>query len=397
MLKLIKSAKEYIPKVKEIEEFRPTGKYEGIRAITYDAPKAFQRKYKTFAYIGFPKAEGKVPAVVLVHGGSGHAYLEWVKMWNNRGYAAIAMDLEGYYPLEVNSGAEWTYGSWVHGEYGVFDEGEEASPKNDAMESFDKPFESQWMMHAVTKVITAHNILKTYNNIEKIGICGVSWGGVITSIVIGYDTDFDFAVPIYGSGYLDMSLASLGKCFQVEKTKKNWLAQNNFEKLIMPCLWLCWNDDTSFSINSNSMSYKATKPLNALTRLSIVNNMKHSQNAAAVREEPYIFADIICKNGKPFAEFETQPDTKEFECNIIYADSIKGAEIYYIDEPMSYTVFNKFGAGEHSYMKQNWEIVPCNIKGSKISGVVPDKASNYYVGVTVESEGKEYIVTSMLF
>ena len=40
-------------------------------------------------------------AVVLVHGGGGTAFSEWVKLWAKRGYAAIAMDLAGCGPKRV--------------------------------------------------------------------------------------------------------------------------------------------------------------------------------------------------------------------------------------------------------------------------------------------------------
>ena len=34
-----------------------------------------------------------------------------------------------------------------------------------------------------------------------------------------------------------------------------WFAEKNFNKVNMPVMWLCWNDDCCFSINSNSKSY----------------------------------------------------------------------------------------------------------------------------------------------
>jgi hypothetical protein len=59
-----------------------------------------------FAYIGYPpnaSKNNKVPAVILVHGGAGTAFPQWVKIWNDKGYAAIAMDLEGRQPLNPGS------------------------------------------------------------------------------------------------------------------------------------------------------------------------------------------------------------------------------------------------------------------------------------------------------
>jgi len=49
----------------------------------------------------------KVPAVVLVHGGGGTAFADWVKMWTACGYAAIAVDLEGQIPTRDATGKAW--------------------------------------------------------------------------------------------------------------------------------------------------------------------------------------------------------------------------------------------------------------------------------------------------
>ena len=40
-------------------------------------------------------ADSPVPGVVLVHGGGGTAFSEWVTEWTNRGYAAISIAVEG--------------------------------------------------------------------------------------------------------------------------------------------------------------------------------------------------------------------------------------------------------------------------------------------------------------
>ena len=83
------------PNVSWIRDYDPMdGAWSNIQAITYDGAKIGGQKTKVFAYLGFPQgasAHKKVPAVVLVHGGSGHAFAQWIKLWNDRGYAAIAM------------------------------------------------------------------------------------------------------------------------------------------------------------------------------------------------------------------------------------------------------------------------------------------------------------------
>ncbi len=394
LLKIIKETKDFAPAVLEVEAFRPDGVYSGIRAVTYNMPEILGGRFKTFAYIGMPQGETEeVPAVVLVHGGNGHAFLEWIKLWNDRGYAAIAMDLEGYYPESRNAGANWTDGTWHHGEYGVFDMGERPSPKNDSMASFLAPLEEQWMTHAVCKVILARKILQAETKISKIGIVGVSWGAVITAITLGYENRFDFVVPIYGCGYLDKNLARLGTFFRPPETQRYWLAQNRFSEVTMPCLWMGWDDDPNFSCNSNSLSYGETCRYNPKTRIALIHDLTHSHRAASECEEPYAFADWICKEGNAFPALIVH----EHEVEILHAEKIQSVTQYYLEKPMTYAMFDKFGSGEHSYMTENWKSIPCEIQGTKVTYSVPDAAAEYYIGVEAESGGKRLRISSMLY
>src|SRR3954471_13565879 len=84
------------PRLFEPPQTYPAPGFEqpGLEAIFYEGPLYEGRPTRVFAYIGIPQhAPGeKVPAMVLVHGGGGTAFPEWVKLWTARGYAAIAMD-----------------------------------------------------------------------------------------------------------------------------------------------------------------------------------------------------------------------------------------------------------------------------------------------------------------
>ncbi len=54
-----------------------------------------------------------------------------------------------------------------------------------------------WMYHAVGQTILAANALRADSRVaaDKVGVTGISWGGVISSITIGWDNRFAFAVP----------------------------------------------------------------------------------------------------------------------------------------------------------------------------------------------------------
>jgi hypothetical protein len=71
-----------------------------MRAIFYDGLPWKKNPTRVFAFYGVPARKGadRLPAMVLVHGGDGTAFADWVKLWNDRGYAAIAMDTCGSVP-----------------------------------------------------------------------------------------------------------------------------------------------------------------------------------------------------------------------------------------------------------------------------------------------------------
>ena len=73
--------------VREIPYHFPEG-YQDMKAIFYSAGA----RNEVFAFIGVPQTAapaGGFPSVVLIHGGDGCAYYEWVREWTNRGYLAV--------------------------------------------------------------------------------------------------------------------------------------------------------------------------------------------------------------------------------------------------------------------------------------------------------------------
>jgi dipeptidyl aminopeptidase/acylaminoacyl peptidase len=64
------------------------------KAIYFDALNYQGKPTRVFAWLGIPEgasADNPVPAIVLVQGGGGTAFKNWVRMWNERGYAAISI------------------------------------------------------------------------------------------------------------------------------------------------------------------------------------------------------------------------------------------------------------------------------------------------------------------
>jgi len=407
LAKLINPYLNTQPHVTKVTEYNPkSSAWSSIEAITYDGATIEGKKTKVFAYIGFPKgasANKKVPAVVLVHGGGGHAYAEWVKVWNDRGYAAIAMDTTGYFPSASGKGLagseDDSKGYWQYGLYGPFIESGYVNTPNSGMEYVpNQELEEMWMYHAVVSTIMAHNILKADTRVDtaKIGITGISWGGVITSLAIGYDTRYAYAIPVYGCGYLDESMTYFYDLFSTPKAKELWSAASRFHKVKMPTLWLALVHDAAFSINTNTRSYLAVKDAGGI--IGIKQNWGHSHRKGWAPTEIYRFADSICGKSEGLVSCVTEPSGRNISFTIkkpADATSVT-ARAYYITEKLSYSVKNGATRPSADQPSGVWRSVTCTVNGTKVTGTLPAEAVNYYVEITATTPSGSFSTSTGL-
>lgn len=146
-----------------------------LHAIFYEGLPWRGKPTRVFAWYGIPanQGNGKVPAIVLVHGGGGTAFADWVKLWNSRGYAAIAMDTCGSVPSRGS------------GEPG----GAENRPRHEfagppgwdaSFQQTDWPVEDQWTYHAVADIMLANSLIRSFPEVdpERVGITGISWAAI---------------------------------------------------------------------------------------------------------------------------------------------------------------------------------------------------------------------------
>lgn len=144
---------------------------ENLKAIYFDALDWKGKPTKVFAWLGLPENySGKVPGIVLVHGGGGTAFKAWVQKWNEQGFAALSIAVEGQIdvkdPDSKDRAKSWKQHEWPgphrHGIYGDSSE----------------PLKDQWMYHAVADTILANSLLRSLPEVDakKVGVAGISWG-----------------------------------------------------------------------------------------------------------------------------------------------------------------------------------------------------------------------------
>ena len=278
------------PKTYEAEGFKAEGT---VHAIFYDALPWKGKTTRVFAWIGLPaKREGKVPGIVVVHGGGGTAYKEWVQKWNAQGFAAISIAVEGQTDVdekkEVKGRPVWARHAF-------------SGPARDGTFADTKlPLKEQWMYHALADTMLANSLLRSLPEVDssKIGVMGISWGGVITSTIIGLDERFAFGIPTYGCGHLFDAENHWGRALHDnEGYQQVWDGMNYADRVKMPVLWLSWPQDAHFPLGCQAENYrKAPGP----RMVSLVSKMGHSHPAGWNPPDSYAFAKSVVETGKPW-------------------------------------------------------------------------------------------------
>ncbi len=270
----------------------------GVRSLFYAGPDFQGKPTRVFAFYAAPKtgAAQKLPAMVLVHGGGGTAFDRWVRLWNDRGYAAVAMDLCGCLPVPAAAKDK----KWKRHAHG-------GPPGWGGFEAIDQPPEDQWTYHAIADVILAHSLIRSYPEVDpqRIGVTGISWGGYLTCITAGVDHRFRFAVPVYGCGYLGDNSTWL-PVFQkmTPERRSRWLGWWDPSVYLraarMPMLWVNGTNDFAYPMDSWQKSYRSIQGPHTLC---LRVRMPHGHGAAGENPaEIRAFADSQLQGGVGLAK-----------------------------------------------------------------------------------------------
>lgn len=356
------------PKVTWVDESGP------LRKLFYESEPRSGKPTRVFAYCAFPeKVEGKAPAMVLIHGGGGKAFPEWAKLWADRGYIAIAMDLAG--------------------------KGDDGKPLPDGgpdqTDVYKLPKErtdlkEMWTYHAIAACIRAHSLLASLPEVdaERIGVTGISWGGYLTCIVAGVDDRFKFAVPIYGCGYLSDNSAWLK---QFGAMSEDWRAEwlKNFDpsshigRAKMPVLFVNGTNDFAYPLDSYQKTYRLVKD----RALCVTVKMPHGHIQGWAPAEIGLFADQHFRGGKPLpkVDLRLKLNAEKTEATAAWsgADQPKAAFHWTTD------------TGE--WQKRDWQTRPAAIDGHVIKTEIPkERPIVFFVtlkdqrGATVSTEHEEF-------
>ena len=266
-----------------------------LRAIFFEGLPSRGKPTKVFAWLGVPKhRDGQLPGVVLVHGGGGTAFREWVERWNARGFAAISIAVEGQTDSKE---PDSPFGSIAT----KWNKHADSGPQRSGIyHDSDQPLADQWMYHAVADTILANSLLRAQPGVDAstVGLMGISWGGVITSTVVGIDPRFAFAIPTYGCGDLAEAANQYGKALgQNAVYRQVWDPLLRLPRATMPILWFSWPQDKHFPLDALAACVAAAPGPH---QVALVPGMGHGHGPPWQRPESYAFAEAVVTAGRPW-------------------------------------------------------------------------------------------------
>lgn len=344
---------------------------EGVQAIFYEGVPYGGKPTRVFAYWGLPRADaptkrdGKFPGVVLIHGGGGTAFANWVKLWNDRGFAAIAMDVCGCVPTG-------SYGNWQrHPEGGPA--GWDAS-----FEQIDGPMQDQWQLHAVSAVMLAHSWLRAVPEVDadRIGVTGISWGGYLTCIVTGLDSRFRCSVPVYGCGYLGEnsvwlpSFAKLGQA-RAKKWLDQWDPSEYLGRTRTPMLWVNGTNDFAYPMDS----WQRSVQLHAPSLMCLRIRMPHGHGAAGENpEEIHVYMKHHLLGEAPLPRFvEVLKEGRQASARFSSDVPIDRAELC-------------FTRDTGVWQERRWESMAAKLGKTSVAAEIPADASVWYFNLVDERD-----------
>lgn len=347
-----------------------------VWSLYYEGEPYKGKSTRVFAYyaspatLGSEDAKGKTfPAVVLVHGGGGTAFAEWAELWAKRGYAAIAMDLAGCGPGRER-----------------LPNGGPGQSDKEKFGAIDQPFQDQWTYQAVSNVILAHSLMRSFEQVDssRTAVTGISWGGYLTCIVAGLDNRFKAAVPVYGCGFLHDNSVWLDRFARMRPEQKDkwvrlWDPSMYIGAATMPVFFVNGTNDFAYPLDSYSKTYGLVK---GKRNFRITVNMPHGHQHGWAPKEIGLFVDQYLLGAAPLPTVTKQHKAGDkVRAKVSGKTGVTSANLHYT-------------TGTTPINKLDWETIPARIEGSRIvSPAPPDEATIWFLTV---GDDRDAVVSSEL-
>lgn len=367
-------------------EFRWLDAGSAVRSLLYQGEEYRGQPTEIFAYYASPAtlagkhhADEKFPGIVLLHGGGGTAFSEWVEKWARRGYAALAMDLGGKRPPPLKFDEET--GQVVQ----RFDHVREKrtrvakpGPLDDHKAKFqnvnDDPTDD-WQFHAVSAAVRAHSLLRSFSDVdaERTAVTGISWGGYLTCLTASVDSRFKAAVPVYGCGFLydgeSVQRPMIERLNPRQRTQ--WIHLHDPSRFLkhchVPIFFVNGTNDKHYPLRSYARTYKLAQ---GPVTLRIKAGMSHSHVHGWQPVEIGRFVDQHLLGKQALIELgEPELDADIVSCKFAVQQDPAHAVLQYTTD-------------RGPLFDRSWKSIDASLTAGTVSAKVPANATIWCLAVT---------------
>lgn len=335
-----------------------------------------------FAYVGIPNCEmpiGGFPAIVVLHGGGGCAFYEWVEFWNKKGYVAIAPDLSGQHD-----------GDKIYDGKGA-PENPNGGPKGyRPFQTTVDNYKDSWLYHTTCNAINAHNYLRAMPQVnnDKIAVTGISWGSVATMWACGVDDRFACSAPVYGGGYLFKNPRFLKEApapededFWLENFDPSAYLKRNFK----PIMFTSGIDDPAFSVICNDKSWKMAGGDKYYSwRHELYHFHRWKDEEQMINVFRFIEKSMFGKN-MPIEIVSSEFSENKLNVTVADFSSVNSVKAYYTLSELNY-----------ENEKLVWESAPVTNNGNVYSAVIPNGAKFCFMEFS-DGQEIEFIISSEMY
>lgn len=251
-----------------------------VSELYFEVAPFLGKPARAFGWLAMPEAPaGKLPAMLLIHGGGGTAIEQWARDWASRGFAALAIDLYGQGPDRKrlpDGGCDWSDMELAFGLGGGVD--------------------NSWIYQAVAAGIRAVSVLRAQPEVnpQQLGVTGVSWGGYLTNTIMCVDDHVALGIPVCGCGF-DRRAGNLANASPEQRRRVFELfdASNYSDRCAKPVLWVGGVSDPP--PDQLMKCYNAVPDQRKTLSIRLVPGHNHPayMGTAFDHLEPAIFADSV--------------------------------------------------------------------------------------------------------
>ncbi|MFA5114397.1 MAG: acetylxylan esterase [Candidatus Margulisiibacteriota bacterium] len=240
-----------------------------VKEVYYSGRPQSGQATRIFGYYCYPEHFTPLPALLIAHGGGGSADINTALRWARYGYAVLVIDLPGKGKQRRRSRST----------------GPDMDVKN-LLNTADPA--SNYLLFAVAAARNGIDFLSKQPEVDrnKIGMMGLSWGGVLTLLTNGQEPRLKAAVNVFGAGFIPE-----GCTWQEQFRSKSHLERVHWNKLLdpsnflasqrSPILFITGTNDHCYYLHTFQKSYDRVK---MDKQFYLVPNLRHqfSSGTAAV-------------------------------------------------------------------------------------------------------------------